>query len=103
MGRGWRVVRNKQEKQAALPAILRQALQAVSPRSTQQTTQSLEARFMPVPSGCLLLFLFAGAALLLCGAVQLLTRGVRVIFKKSPTQLDRAKKKKKKNDQGNDQ
>ena len=46
-GRGWRVVHNKQEKQAAVLAILRQALQAMSPTSTQQTTQSLEVRFMP--------------------------------------------------------
>ena len=47
VGRGWRVVHNKQKKQAALPAMLRQAPQAMSPSSTRQTTQSLEVRFMP--------------------------------------------------------
>ena len=94
MGREWRVVHNKQEKQAALPAILRQALlQAMSPRSTQQTTQSVEARFMP-----------SWRTLKMSFDVPLCRRSVALwcsttpctwslgIFLKSPTRLDRAKR-----------
>ena len=41
---------------------------------------TLHALIAYLPLGCLLLSLFAGAALLLCGAVQLLARRVRVSF-----------------------
>ena len=80
---GWGVEgRSQQAGEKSCAAGIRQALQAMSPRSTQQTTQSLEVRFMPSWRTLRVYFvvpLFSGAALL-CGAVQLLARGVRVFF-----------------------